>query len=121
MKFLFLTLLTQIIISAPLLTQILGTGGVADVDLSGLSVLSSSSDTTKININKGYGNYVGPQHAPAPVYSGYDAPVGGGPTPPQLDGFQQLFNPGFQRGLPAQGFPQGFPQSRGNQLKAQRT
>ncbi|KXN64853.1 hypothetical protein CONCODRAFT_13802 [Conidiobolus coronatus NRRL 28638] len=100
MKLLFLTLLTQIVISAPLLSQLIGPGGLAEVDLSGLSVLSPSTDTAKVNINKGYGNYAGPQYAPAYAYGGY-----GGP--------QQLFNPGFQRGLPAQGFPQGFPQSRG--------
>jgi hypothetical protein len=102
MKFLFFTLLAQIVISAPLLSQIFGPGGLAEVDLSGMGVLSPSSDTTKVNINKGYGNYIGPQHAPA--------------TAPGFGSPQQFFNTGFHGAPPAQ----GFLQSGGNQLRGPR-
>jgi hypothetical protein len=104
MKFLFFALLTQIVTSVPFLSHILGLGGIAEVDLSGLSVLSPSSDTTKVNINKGYGNYVGPQYSPASVYGGYNG-----------YGAQQWFNPGFQGGPSTQ----GFTQEKGNQLSGQ--
>lgn len=94
MKFLYLTLLTQCVFSSPLLYGIVGPGGLAEVDLSGLSVLSPSSDTTKVNINKGYGNYVGPKYAPANIYSGHATPDGRS-APPQFGGPRKLFNSRF--------------------------
>jgi hypothetical protein len=49
--------------SAPLL------GGIAGVDASGWSILSPSADNTHISINKGFGNWHGPQYVPMNPYS----------------------------------------------------